>query len=159
MKLKPQINIEINEKSYSYKLFQALDSLSKTYSQRKTAKELNIAHSVLNRRIKNGEDKLGFKLVDVRGSKSYLSNKAIDLLNSYYKYNNSLANDDKIAIVGGHIITGLIDSISEDLPFEVDVYSSTDKSAYKLSKNQFIDILALDDPLIAFENDLDFTAI
>ncbi|KZX15237.1 bacterial regulatory helix-turn-helix protein, lysR family [Methanobrevibacter cuticularis] len=159
MKINPQISLEINGKSYSYSIFESLDSLSRTKSQRKTAKELNIAHSVLNRRIKNAEKNLGFRLVNIRGSRSYLSLEAVNLLNRYQKYANSLKKDEKIAIAGGHIVTGLLESISESLPCEIDIYSSSDQSAYKLAKRGFIDILALDDPLIAFVNDLDFTAI
>ena len=57
--IKPEIGIEIDGISFNYKFFETLESLSKTYSQRKTAKELKVSHSVLNRRIKNAEDKLG----------------------------------------------------------------------------------------------------
>lgn len=156
MNLKPHINIEIDGNIYSYKLFQGLDSLSRNHSQRKTAKELNVSHSVLNRRIKNAEKKLGFKLVIVEGTKSYLSEKAVEILNNYYIYRKTLEPTNKIVIVGGHIITGLIDSISPDLPFELEIYSSDDLSSYELSKKMFIDILALDDPLIAYKNNLDF---
>ena len=60
--IKPEIGIEIDGISFNYKFFETLESLSKTYSQRKTAKELKVSHSVLNRRIKNAEDKLGEKL-------------------------------------------------------------------------------------------------
>jgi len=151
--------MEIDQQIYSYKLFESLDLISKTLSQRRAAKELKISHSVLNRRIKNSEEKLGFELIKVMGSKSYLTKEAIQILKEYQKYKSSIAENDKIAIAGGHIITGLLDSISDELPFDIDVYSSDDINAYKLVKRGFIDILALDDPQIAFLNDLDFTPI
>lgn len=157
--IKPKIGIEINGESFNYKLFETLESLSRTYSQRKTAKELKISHSVLNRRIKNAEEKLGEKLVLTVGSGSELSPRGYELLNTYFKYRNRLEDREEIIIAGGHIITGLLQAISYDLPFKTLIYSSDDESAYELAKQDLIDILALDDPLLAFENDLNFTAI
>lgn len=157
--IKPEIGIEIDGISFNYKFFETLESLSKTYSQRKTAKELKVSHSVLNRRIKNAEDKLGEKLVITVGSGSELSKKGYELLDLYYKYKNRLEDRQEIIIVGGHIITGLLQAISYDLPFKTLIYNSDDESAYELAKQDLVDILALDDPLLAFENDLNFTAI
>ncbi len=155
----PEIGIKINGESFNYKLFESLESLSRTYSQRKTARELNISHSVLNRRIKNAEDKLGEPLVITVGSGSELSEKGFELLETYYKYQNRLKDREEIVIAGGHIITGLLEAMSPELPFETLIYSSEDGSAFELAKQDMIDILALDDPLLAFRNDLDFTAI
>ena len=157
--IKPEIGIEIDGMSFNHKFFETLESLSKTYSQRKTAKELKVSHSVLNRRIKNAEDKLGEKLVVTIGSGSELSQKGYELLDIYNKYKNRLEDRQEIIIAGGHIITGLLQAISYDLPFNTLIYSSDDESAYELAKQDLIDILALDDPLLAFENDLNFTAI
>ena len=157
--IRPEIGIEIDGNSFNHKFFETLESLSKTYSQRKTAKELKVSHSVLNRRIKNAEDKLGEKLVVTVGSGSELSEKGYELLELYYKYKNRLEDREEIIIAGGHIITGLLQAISYDLPFKTLIYSSDDESAYELAKQDLIDILALDDPLLAFENDLNFTAI
>jgi len=39
-KIKPEIGIKINGESYSYKLFESLESLSKTSSQRKNGKRV-----------------------------------------------------------------------------------------------------------------------
>ena len=157
--IKPEIGIEIDGISFNHKFFETLESLSKTYSQRKTAKELKVSHSVLNRRIKNAEDKLGEKLVIKIGSGSELSERGYELLDLYCKYRNRLEDREEIVIAGGHIITGLLQAISYDLPFKTLIYSSDDESAYELAKQDIIDILALDDPLLAFENDLNFTAI
>ena len=139
IRIEPEIGIKINGESFNYKLFESLESLSRTYSQRKTAKELHISHSVLNRRIKNAE---GYELLDI-----------------YYKYMARLEDRDEIIIAGGHIITGLLDAISPTLPFKTLIYSSDDESAYELAKQGLVDILALDDPQIAFNFDLDFRAI
>lgn len=158
-KINPMIGIEINGEIYDYKLFQTLESLAKTYSQRKTAKELGVSHSVLNRRVKNAEEKIGEKLVETVGSGSELTRKGIELLNLYYKFKNRLEDKEEVIIAGGHITTNLIQSLTHDLPFNILVYSSDDESAYKLAKQNLVDILALDDPLLAFENDLNFTAI
>ena len=157
--IKPEIGIEIDGISFNHKFFETLESLSKTYSQRKTAKELKVSHSVLNRRVKTAEDKLGEKLVVTVGSGSELSPKGYELLDIYNKYKNRLEDKEEIIIAGGHIITGLLQAISYDLPFKTLIYSSDDESAYELAKQDLVDILALDDPLLAFENDLNFTAI
>ena len=159
IRIEPEIGIKINGESFNYKLFESLESLSRTYSQRKTAKELHISHSVLNRRIKNAEDKLGEPLVITVGSGSQLSEKGYELLDIYYKYMARLEDREEIIIAGGHIITGLLDAISPTLPFETLIYSSDDESAYELAKQGLVDILALDDPQIAFNFDLDFRAI
>ncbi|MGN1186546.1 MAG: LysR family transcriptional regulator [Methanobrevibacter wolinii] len=157
MDIKPLLNIEINGKIYNYKLFQSLDVLSKTYSQRKSAKKLGISHSVFNRRILKAEKDLGYKLVNKIGSGSELTNEALNLLDLYHTYNNRLKKSDNIRIAGGHIITGLIESL--DLPFNLEVFSTDTDSAFSLAEDDLIDILALDDPLIALSNDLDFTPI
>lgn len=159
LKIHPKIDMEINGKIYSYKIFESLKILSENNSQRQTAKQLNISHSVLNRRIKKAEKEIGFKLVEVYGSKTYLTNDAKELINSYEKYQYRVVENDKITIAGGHIVTSFLNSIANKLPYEIDVYSSDDVSAYKLAQRGLVDILALDDPQIAFINDLDFIAI
>ena len=61
------ISLEINGEIYGYKLYQSLESLHRTNSQRQSAKELNISHTVFNRRILNAEKQLGFKLTEKKG--------------------------------------------------------------------------------------------
>ena len=43
------ISLDIDGEIYDYKLYQSLESLAKTKSQRQSAKELNISHTVFNR--------------------------------------------------------------------------------------------------------------
>ena len=159
MKIKSNglINLEIDGKIYDYKLYESLNSLNKTHSQRKSAKELNISHAVFNRRIKKAEEKLGFELVNNSSSGSELTKEGVMLLEEYQKYANQISPTDKITIGGGHIISGLLESINQ--PFDLSVYSSTDIDAFELGKRGVVDILALDDPLIAFERDLNFIPI
>lgn len=159
MKLKSHglINLEINGEIYDYKLYNTLKSLSKTYSQRKSAKDLGISHAVLNRRIKKAEDKLGLSLVTKIGSGSVLTSDGVWLLNEFQNYYNQIAKTENITIGGGHIVSGLLESITQ--PYKLSVYSSNDSNSFKLAKRGVIDILALDDPLIAFERDLNFIPI
>ena len=63
----------------------------------------------------------------------------------------------KINIAGGHISTGLIESLST--PFDINVYSSSDEDAFELARRGAVDILTLDDPLIAYERDINFMPI
>ena len=151
------ISLEINGEIYGYKLYQSLESLNRTNSQRKSAKELNISHTVLNRRILKAENKLGFKLTEKRGNGSVLTDNGLKLLEEYRKYLIQIAEPDNINIAGGHISSSLIESLN--LPFNINVYSSTDEDAFKLAKRGVVDLLTLDDPLIAYERDINFIPI
>lgn len=151
------ISLEINGEIYGYKLYQSLESLNRTHSQRKSAKELNIAHTVINRRILKAEKQLGIKLTEKKGNGSVLTDDGIRLLEEYRKYLIQIAEPDNINIAGGHISSSLLESI--DLPFNINVYSSTDEDAFKLARRGVVDLLTLDDPLIAYERDINFIPI
>lgn len=151
------ISLEIDGEVYGYRLFESLDSLSKTKSQRKSAKQLNISHTVFNRRILKAEEKLGIKLTKKVGNGTHLTREGLDLLEEFKKYAIQIEKTSTINIVEGHISTGLLDSI--DLPFKTNIYSSNDEDAFELAKRGVVDILTLDDPLIAFERDINFYPI
>lgn len=151
------ISLNIDGEIYDYKLYQSLESLSRTKSQRKSAKELNISHTVFNRRILKAENKLGIKLTQKIGNGTLLTQDGADLLDEYRKYMIQIEKTSKINIAGGHISSGLLESIKQ--PFNVNVYSSSDKDAFELAKRGAVDILTLDDPLIAYELNIDFTPI
>ncbi len=151
------ISLDINGEIYDYKLYQSLESLARTKSQRKSAKNLNISHTVFNRRILKAEDKLGVKLTRKVGNGTLLTQEGKDLLNEYRKYIVQIEKTSNINIAGGHISSGLLESIKH--PFNINVYSSSDKDAFELAKRGAVDILTLDDPLIAYELNIDFTPI
>ena len=159
MKLKSKgiINLDINGEIYDYKLYQSLNSLAKTGSQRKSAKELNISHTVFNRRLLKAEDKLGVKITRKQGNGTLLTPAGKSLLEEYKKYLIQIDKTSEINICGGHISTGLLESI--DAPFNANIYSSNDEGAFKLAKRGVVDLLTLDDPLIAFERDLNMVPI
>jgi DNA-binding transcriptional LysR family regulator len=159
MKFKPEIGMEIDSNSYNHKLFQTLQTINKTHSQRKTADKLNVAHSVLNRRIKNAEAKLGFKLVESSKTGSYLTEKAKQLLEKYFEYENRVGDMEKIMIYGGPITLGLLEYLKDDFPADISLYSCSDENSYSLAKKNLVDILALDDPLLGFEKNLEFIPI
>lgn len=151
------ISLEIDGKVYDYKLYQSLESLSQTHSQRKSAKELNISHTVFNRRLLKAEDKLGIKITRKEGNGSYLTEDGLGLLEEFRKYLIQIEKTPNINIVGGHISTGLLESIAT--PFNTNIYSSNDNDAFELAKRGAVDILTLDDPLIAYERDINFMPI
>ncbi len=151
------ISLNINGNIYDYKLYQSLESLARTKSQRKSAKELNISHTVFNRRLLKAEEKLGLKLTQKVGNGTLLTEEGVDLLNEYRKYVIQIEKTSNINIAGGHISSGLLESIRQ--PFNINVYSSSDKDAFELAKRGAVDILTLDDPLIAYELNIDFTPI
>ncbi|WP_407412876.1 LysR family transcriptional regulator [Methanobrevibacter sp.] len=151
------ISLDINGKIYDYKLYQSLESLSRTKSQRKSAKELNISHTVFNRRLLKAEEKLGFKITQKVGNGTLLTDNGLKLLEEFRKYAIQIEKTENINIVGGHISTGLLESIPTD--FNTNIYSSSDEDAFELAKRGVVDMLTLDDPLIAFERDINFIPI
>ena len=151
------ISLNINGEIYDNKLYQSLESLARTKSQRKSAKELNISHTVFNRRLLKAEEKLGLKITQKAGNGTLLTEAGTALLNEYRKYLIQIEKTPKINIAGGHISSGLLESIRT--PFNINVYSSSDKDAFELAKRGAVDILTLDDPLIAYELNIDFTPI
>jgi len=151
------ISLDINGDIYDYKLHESLESLSKTKSQRQSAKELNISHTVFNRRMLKAEEKLGVKITEKVGNGTILTREGLNLLDEFRKYAIQIEKTSDINIVGGHISTGLLESI--ELPFNTNIYSSSDEDAFELAKRGVVDILTLDDPLIAFERDLNFIPI
>ena len=156
-KSKGLISLDIDGKVYDYKLFKSLESLSKTKSQRKSAKELNISHTVFNRRLLKAEEKLGLKLTQKVGNGTFLTQDGLNLLDEFRKYQIQIDKTNNINIAGGHISSGLLESISR--PYNINVYSSNDRDAFELAKRGAVDILTLDDPLLAYELNIDFTPI
>ena len=151
------ISIEIDGKIYDYKLYQSLESLARTQSQRKSAKELGISHTVFNRRLLKAEDKLGVKITRKVGNGTLLTPDGDALLEEFKKYMIQIEKTPDINIAGGHISTGLLESIHT--PFNTNIYSSSDEDAFELAKRGAVDILTLDDPLIAYERDINFMPI
>ncbi len=151
------ISLDIDGEIYDYKLYQSLESLAKTKSQRQSAKELNISHTVFNRRLLKAEEKLGFKITEKVGNGTILTRNGLDLLEEFQKYSIKIERTSNLNIAGGHISSGLLESIKH--PFNTNIYSSSDKDAFELAKRGAVDILTLDDPLIAYERDIDFTPI
>jgi DNA-binding transcriptional LysR family regulator len=151
------ISLDINGTIYDYKLYQSLESLSRTKSQRQSAKELNISHTVFNRRILKAEEKLGFKITENVGNGTVLTRNGLELLEEFQKYQVRIEKTPNINVVGGHISSGLLETIRH--PFNTNIYSSSDRDAFELAKRGAVDILTLDDPLIAYERDIDFTPI
>ena len=151
------ISLRIGSDIYDYKLYQSLNSLNRTGSQRKSAKELNISHTVFNRRLLKAEEKLGVKITEKVGNGTVLTSEGLSLLEEFRKYLILIEKTENINIAGGHISTGLLESI--DTPFNINVYSSSDEAAFELAKRGAVDILTLDDPLIAYERDINFMPI
>lgn len=149
--------MEINGEIFDYKLYQSLESLSRTKSQRQSAKELNISHTVFNRRLLKAEKKLGVKITQKVGNGTLLTKEGLQLLEEFQKYSIKIEKTNNINIAGGHISSGLLDSIRN--PFNTNIYSSSDRDAFELARRGAVDILTLDDPLIAYERDIDFTPI
>ncbi len=159
MKYNPKLNMIIDEKEFSYKIFEALICVSKTWSQREAAKRLGISHSVLNRRIKDSEEKFGFRLIESTGAGSGLTENGLKILSTYKKYIKRLENRKKPVICGGHISTGLMETLVEEYSLDATIYRTDDQSALELAQKDMVDILTLDDPVRAFMYDLDFTPV
>jgi len=153
------LNMIINGHEFSYKIFETLECISKTWSQRKAAKRLGISHSVLNRRIKESEEKFGFRLVETTGAGSGLTENGLKILSKYERYMKRLENREKPVICGGYISAGLIEVLADKYPLDATIYRTDDESALELARKDMVDILTLDDPVRAFMYDLDFTPV
>jgi DNA-binding transcriptional LysR family regulator len=159
MKYDPKLNLSVDGHKFSYKLFETLKCVSKTWSQREAARRLGISHAVLNRRIRESEEKLGIKLVDTTGAGSGLTEYGFKILERYEKYMSRLEERKKPVICGGHISAGLLELLSKEYGLDATIYQTDDESALKLASMDMVDILTLDDPVRAFMWDLDFTPI
>lgn len=159
MDYKPCISLIINGNTFSYRLFEALEIISSTYSQRKAAQKIGVSHAVLNRSIKDAEKKLGFELVTGSGAGSLLTPEAQNILKRYKEYNSKLKKHDKIIICGGYASSRLMEILAEEYGLNAAVYKTGDKNALYLAKFNMVDILTLDDPVHALIGNLDFTPI
>lgn len=155
MKYNPKLGMVVSGHEFSYKFFETIECIAKTYSQREAAKRLGISHSVLNRRIKESEDKLNMKLVETTGAGSGLTEAGYEILYKYEKLMKRLEERKKPVICGGYISTGLIEILIEKYNLDVTVLRTDDLSALELAKMDMVDILTLDDPVTAFIYDLD----
>ncbi len=149
----------IDGNEFSYKIFDTLKCVSKTWSQREAAKKLGVSHSVLNRRIKESEEKFGFRLIETTGAGSGLTENGLKILNKYEKYMKRLEKRKKPVICGGYMSTGLMEVLAEEYSLDVTIYRTDDQSALELARKDMVDILTLDDPVRAFMYDLDFTPV
>ena len=159
MKYYPKLNMGINDQEFSHKIFETLECVSKTYSQREAAKRLGISHSVLNRRIKESEEKFGYRLVETTGAGSGLTENGLIILDKYERYMRRLEDRKKPVICGGYISAGLIEVLADEYSIDATVYRTDDESALELARKDMVDILTLDDPVRAFMHDLEFTPV
>lgn len=159
MKFYPRLNLSLNGETFSYRLFDALLEITSTWSQRAAAKRLGISHAVLNRRIRDAEEKMGFKLVETTGAGSGLTPQGEMVLKKYQRYLKRLDERDTPVICGGPISTGLVDVLSRHYGLEAVIHTTDDLSALKMAEMDLVDILLLDDPVHAFMHGLDFVPI
>ncbi len=159
MKYSPKLNMVINGHEFSYKIFETLKCVSNTWSQREAAKRLGISHSVLNRRIRESEEKFGLRLVETTGAGSGLTENGYKILKKYENYMIRLEERDKPVICGGYISAGLVEALATEYQLEVTIYQTDDESALELARKDMVDILTLDDPVRAFMHDLEFIPI
>lgn len=159
MEYKPKLSLIINGQVLGFKFFEALDQVAQTMSQRKASQILGISHAVLNRRIKDAEEKLSMKLVDTAGSGSELTEYGLKILQQYRSLIKRLEKHEKPVICGGYISTGLIEVLAAEYGLDVLIYKTDDESALYLADRDMVDILTLDDPAKAFMRDLDFVPI
>jgi DNA-binding transcriptional LysR family regulator len=159
MKINPQLSLIIDGQMVSFKFFEALDVVSQTRSQRDAAKILGISHAVLNRRIRDTEEKLRMKIVITTGAGSRLTDSGFKILKEYYNLIKRLKRLEKPVICGGHISAGLLEVLASEYGLDAFIYQTEDESALNLFDRGLVDILTLDDPVKAFMRDLNFVPI
>ena len=69
------------------------------------------------------------KITQKVGNGTLLSEAGTDLLNEFRKYQIQIEKTSNINIAGGHISSGLLESIKH--PFNINVYSSSDEDAFR----------------------------
>ena len=156
MKFKPRLSLIIKNETISFKFFDALDVVSQTRSQRESAKILGISHAVLNRRIKDTEEKLETKLVITTGAGSKLTDEGLEILKQYHYLIKRFENNETPVICGGYISSGLLEVLAALYGLNVKVYQTEDENALHLYDMGMVDILTLDDPVKAFMRNMDF---
>lgn len=156
-----KLSMYIKDVLFDYKFFETLDAINKTHSQRAAAKSLGISHSVLNRRIVNGEEKLGVKLVDVSPNGSYLSDFAFDVLDEYETYSLRLNDfEGDITIAGGCVSCEFMRALAIGYNLDNVRFIETDiDTAYDLANRGMVDILGFDDPVQAYIYDIEPVAL
>jgi DNA-binding transcriptional LysR family regulator len=159
MKFHPSLNLKIKGEIFNYRLFEALAEITSTWSQREAAKKLGISHAVLNRRIRNAEAKLGFKLVETTGAGSGLTPQGMVILEEYQRYLKRLNEREVPIICGGPVAIGLMDQLSRNYGLEAEIHTTDDLNAIKMAEMDLVDILVLDDPVHAFMYELDLIPI
>jgi DNA-binding transcriptional LysR family regulator len=156
MKFNPKLSLMVNDVTLSYKFFESLEIVYQTKSQREAARTLGVSHAVLNRRIKDSENKLGLTLVITTGAGSKLTYDGLMILKHYQYLMKRLEKNETPVICGGYISTGLLENLVADYGLDCVIYKTNDESALDLYDKGMVDILALDDPVKAFMRDLDF---
>ena len=159
MEYNPKLSLFIHENILNYKFFEALDCVAQTWSQREASKKLGISHAVLNRRIKDVEDKLGFRLVEATGAGSKITEDGLEILQQYRKLINRLKKRETPVLCGGYISAGIMEALIMEYGLDILIYQTDDESALYLADMDMIDILTLDDPVKAFMRDLDFIPV
>ncbi len=160
MAINKKLNFELNGIMYDYKLFDTLKSIKQNKSQRKSAKELGISHTVLNRRILNAEKDLSEKLVIVSNKGSFLTDYALNLLEEYESYEQRLVDDDVWVMTGGFISCEFIRELAMAYQLENIKILQTDLDmAIDLANKGLIDILGFDDPVQAYIRNLEPVAL
>ena len=117
-------------------------------------KKVKYVYYTNNGQIKNS---INEKITEKVGNGTHLTKTGLSLLEEYRKYLIQIEKTPEINIAGGHISTGLLESIPTS--FKTNIYSSSDEDAFELAKRGVVDVLTLDDPLIAYERDLNFIPI
>lgn len=159
MKYDPKLNMVIEGHEISHKIFETLKCVSKTWSQREAAKQLGISHSVLNRRIKETEEKIGVTLIETTGAGSGLTENGYKILRKYEKFLRRLEHRKKPVICGGYISSELMGMLADSYGLDATLLSTDDASALELARMDMVDILSFDDPVTAFMHDLDITPV
>ena len=73
-------------------------------------------------------------MTNKHGSGSILTSEGLDLIKIYSQYDIRLKESKKVNIAGGILLVEFLESISNEVPFDITVFSSDDESAFELGK-------------------------
>ena len=156
-----KLDFEIDGVLYNYKLFDTLKAINETKSQRKAAKQLNISHTVLNKRILKAENLLSHKLVTVSNKGSSLTDYGLKILDEYITYENRLNdNNESIIVAGGPVSCEFIRQLASAYQVEnLKILETDNETAMHLADVELVDILCFDDPVKAYLYNLEPIAL
>ena len=155
MKLEPKVGLEVNGVNLTSHQLEVIYAIYRNGSQRSAARSLGITTPVLNRYVRQIEAKTHTKLADSTPTGTVLTDEGEKIAKEFAALNARMAKTTSL-VVGCTIITEelLLSSLSKvDPEGRFDLIISDDQRNLKDFRAGMMDLVVLDDPLFAFDEE------